>query len=245
VPNPALHDLLSEYRVRVHPRARHVRLRIDPRDGLIVTIPPRFDRRRLPDLLAARSDWIYQVAGRQARARAKADPTVQGSRPQKVWLPALGREWLVEYEETSGKRLRFADDRRRLSIALPQGAIDVVDAQLGQRLQSWLRSLASDFLTRRTEELSEIHGLSFRGVGIRNQKARWGSCSSRGHVSLNARLLFCPPRACEYVIVHELVHTIHPNHSAAFWDKVSALMPDFRDQQDVLNQVWLTLPDWV
>jgi predicted metal-dependent hydrolase len=245
VPNSVLSDLLADYRVRVHPRARHVRLRIDPRDGLVVTIPPRFDRRRLPALLSARSDWIHRVASRQALAKAHMDPACQGRRPQKISLPALGREWLVDYPEPSGRYLRFDDDGCRLIIGLPEVTDEAVDARVIRRLRSWLRGQASEFLKNRTEALSNLYGLGYRSVTIRHQKARWGSCSTRGDLSLNARLLFCPPRACDYVIVHELVHTLYANHSADFWNKVEELMPDFRLQEDVLNQVWLTMPDWV
>ncbi len=245
VTNALLSDLLSDYRVRVHPRARHVRLRIDPHDGLVVTIPPRFDRRRVPALLSARSDWIVQMKTRHALARAQLDSAGQGFRPRKISLPALDREWQVDYCAPSGHRIRLHDDGSNLSIGVPEDTEEAVDARVAKRLQAWLRARAKGFLTTRTKTLADHYGLSYRGVTIRNQKARWGSCSSRNDLSLNARLLFCPPRACDYVIVHELVHTIHRNHSSAFWEKVAELMPDFRSQQSLLNQVWLTLPAWV
>ena len=222
-----------------------MRLRLDPREGLVVTVPLRFDQSRVPALISAREDWIREKLSQHAAARAEIDPGRQGRRPEQVALPALGREWQIVYRDQSGTRLRFVDDGQRLSIGLPEGPAHEVDDRLARRLQRWLRQQAEVFLQQRVSELSAACALPYRSVTIRNQRARWGSCSTAGDLSLNARLLFCPPTACDYVVVHELVHTIHPNHSADFWAEVGRVMPDFRSRMDVLGRVWLRLPDWV
>ncbi len=245
VSDPDLDGLLSNCRVRVHSRARHVRLRLDPREGLIVTVPPRFDQRRLPGLLLSKADWIRQVALRHNSVRSAGDPEARGKRPSRVILPALGRCWEVVYQHKAGQRLLFTEDRERLLLGLPNVPADTLNERIGLRLRRWLMDQAYDFLSVRVAALAKDYALAYRGLRIRNQRARWGSCSTSGDLSLNARLLFCSPAACDYVITHELVHTRHPNHSPDFWSDVAELMPDYRSRQDSLKQVWLSLPDWV
>lgn len=245
VPDQALAGLLSSCQVRVHPRARHVRLRLDPREGLIVTVPSRFDQRRIPALLLARADWIRLALQRQTSARADVDPKTQGKRPQTVELPALARRWEVVYHDQAGQRLTFSEEDRRLIIGLPRASAGSVDERVATRLRRWLMDQAKAFLNVRVASLANDYGLTYRKIRVRNQRARWGSCSASGDLSLNARLLFCPQAACDYVITHELVHTVHPNHSAEFWAQVAHLLPDYQSRQNGLRQVWLSLPDWI
>lgn len=233
------------YRVRVHPRARHVRLRMDPRDGLVVTVPARFDRRRIPALLEQRAEWIRQARRRQASARAGLEPAVLGRRPQGIELAALARSWQVVYEPTSRGRLGFREEPDRLILRLPALEREQIDERVASRLRRWLMERARRHLAARVAALAAEHGFCYRKVQVRNQRSRWGSCSSRGDLSLNARLLFSSPAACDYVLLHELVHTVHPDHSPSFWGRVAELMPDYRRQQEQLKDVWLRLPDWI
>lgn len=229
------------YTVRVHPRARHVRLRLDPRDGLIVTVPPRFDQRRIPGLLAARRDWIEKVSRRHAALRANCAPGLLGARPQQIALAAVERSWIVEYRVAESPRASLHEMDHRLQLVLPRDAADDVAAQL---LRRWLGAKAKVFLGRELDALARRHGFRYSALGIRHQRSRWGSCSAAGRISLNARLMFCPTGLLRYVLIHELVHTEHLNHSAAFWDRVAELIPDYRAAQRSLKQVWQRLPDW-
>jgi metallopeptidase YgjP-like protein len=93
-------------------------------------------------------------------------------------------------------------------------------------LKGWLTHKAEDHLIPWLKRVSDETGLSYSGVSIRQQQTRWGSCSSRRLISLNARLLFLPPDLVTYVLVHELCHTKHLNHSLRFWRLVESYLPD-------------------
>ena len=84
--------------------------------------------------------------------------------------------------------------------------------------------------------LAAQHGLAVRRVSIRNQRSRWGSCSSRGDISLNFRLLLMPDFVREYILVHELMHLRQANHSIRFWRLVEAACPRFREAERWLKQ---------
>lgn len=74
----------------------------------------------------------------------------------------------------------------------------------------------------------KITGVRYTSVTVRDQKTRWGSCSSRGTLSFNYRLIFAPPEILDYVVVHELCHLTHMNHSADFWNMVGSVMPEYK-----------------
>ncbi|QOC23124.1 M48 family metallopeptidase [Wenzhouxiangella sp. AB-CW3] len=234
------------HQIRTHPRAKHVRLRVDPHHGVIVTVPPGFDHARVPGLLAERSDWLEKVQQRLELQRAELDTAVCGKRPERVELSAFGETWAVHYRNTGGSRARLIRHDGRLEILLPEVPDhNLLDALASAALRRWLMARARDLLVPETRRLAEQHGFRIGRITIRNQRSRWGSCSAQGNISLNARLLLCSPPACRYVLLHELAHTEHLDHSPAFWQRVAELVPDHRDCSAELRSAWRRLPAWV
>jgi len=97
--------------------------------------------------------------------------------------------------------------------------------ELRLRAQAVLRELAEDELPERVKELAALHGLTVNRISVRNQRSRWGSCSARGVVSLNWRLVQAPEFVRDYIIIHELMHLRQMNHSARFWELVHTAFP--------------------
>lgn len=96
-----------------------------------------------------------------------------------------------------------------------------------ETLEKRYRSAARIRIGQRCAYYRTLTGGSYTSVTIRDQKTRWGSCSSRGTLSFNYRLIFAPPEVLDYVVVHELCHLTHMNHSKEFWNKVGSVMPDY------------------
>ncbi|HWF20413.1 MAG TPA: SprT family zinc-dependent metalloprotease [Verrucomicrobiae bacterium] len=101
----------------------------------------------------------------------------------------------------------------------------IADENLRARVCLFLRNLAARELPTRVAELAPAHGLMVRRVMVRNQRSRWGSCSAKGVISLNWRLVQTPEFVRDYIIVHELMHLREMNHSARFWNLVEAAFP--------------------
>jgi predicted metal-dependent hydrolase len=99
-------------------------------------------------------------------------------------------------------------------------------ARLPPGVEAELRRHAARELPRRLRELARLHGFAAPAVSVRNQRTRWGSCSPSGRISLNWRLIQLPPDVCDYVLLHELTHLRHLNHSARFWRELARLCPD-------------------
>ena len=93
------------------------------------------------------------------------------------------------------------------------------------RLPSMDKDTAREELTKRLAELAKLHNFSYNRVTIRNQKSRWGSCSANNNISLNIKLMALPDDLRDYVLLHELLHTIIKNHSPAFWAELGLLVP--------------------
>jgi hypothetical protein len=112
-------------------------------------------------------------------------------------------------------------------------------------LQGWLKRAAHERLAPRLLQLAADLNYSVARVSIRCQRTRWGSCSTRGTVSLNCSLLFLTLDVVRYLFVHELAHTKHMNHSANFWRLVEKIEPDYRRLDRDLLAGWRTVPGWV
>ena len=97
------------------------------------------------------------------------------------------------------------------------------------------RNMAREVFTRQVEYYHHITGGNYTSITIRDQKSRWGSCSSRGTLSFNYRLIFAPPRVLDYVVVHELCHLTHMNHSKDFWNMVASVMPEYKTYKNWLR----------
>lgn len=99
-----------------------------------------------------------------------------------------------------------------------------------------LADQAVEYIPRRVEYFAKKEGISYGRITIRNQKTRWGSCSSRGNLNFNCLLMLAPPEVIDYVVVHELCHRRQMNHQKAFWDEVEKILPEYKKSQEWLKK---------
>lgn len=206
-----------------HVRARRYRL-LFKRDGTArCTVPRRGTLREARKFVATNEAWL---AGRLKQHQAL--PPVSG--PLKpgdlVFLDGVEVPILLAEGGASGHIGTMA-----IQIRSTEGDLRPV-------VEKALRRSAAETLPRRAQELAVLHGLVSRlsRVSVRNQSTRWGSCSVRGVVSLNWRLLQIPPSVRDYVILHELAHLVHLNHSARFWTLVKQMCPGCEDAEAWLKR---------
>ena len=88
----------------------------------------------------------------------------------------------------------------------------------------------------RVEYFARVIGVTYGKITIRNQKTRWGSCSSKGNLNFNCLLMLAPPEVLDYVVVHELCHRKQMNHSKAFWSEVEKVLPDYKEARKWLKE---------
>jgi predicted metal-dependent hydrolase len=239
---------LPAYDIRISARARHPQIRILPPERVEVVLPQGAPASLAASLIASKQAWIRRKLAHFAALQAAhvhthtpASGTATPTHPAHIDLPALDRRLPVAYRPTGAAGVRAIHGENGLTLS---GAVD--DApRVRAALRRWLLTTAKEELPPLLQRLASRHGLSFRQVGVRLQKSRWGSCSAKRHIMLNAKLLCLPQALAHHVMLHELAHLRHLNHSRAFWDLLHALDPDTGHHHKALRAAWLHLPAWL
>lgn len=212
-------------------RRRTVQLRILSVDQLLVTAPAGFTVKQAETVLQRKTAWILRQV---LRLEAVAANSANASLTHGATLLFRGVPHAL---------LLLADGRSQPHVTCWQCAISVYLPELvgednhpavAKSIQNWYFEQAKLQLEDRTRYWAAQIGVSPTRLSLRDQKSRWGSCSSRGTVSYNWRLIMAPPDVLDYLVIHELCHLRHPNHSAAYWQEVSIWCPNYS-----LHRSWL------
>ncbi|HWD19146.1 MAG TPA: SprT family zinc-dependent metalloprotease [Verrucomicrobiae bacterium] len=208
---------------RRHARARNYVLRLHANKTVVVTVPRSGSRKLAREFVESRKSWLEK----QWRILEAQKPPPADLRPGMEILFRGSRETLALLAADPSPELLLADQR----IPFNPEADNVRVA-----VEKHLRRLAVNDLSRRVEQLAVRHECQVKRVVIRNQRTRWGSCSCHGVISLNWRLIQLPPHVCDYIIIHELMHLRHLNHSPRFWAEVEKSCPEYRHAEDWLKR---------
>ncbi|MBA2409857.1 MAG: M48 family metallopeptidase [Gammaproteobacteria bacterium] len=233
-------DDSKPYRVIEHPRAKHVHLKLSHLGELDVVVPKGYDSRKIRAVVAARQTWLRRARARQREQLRSLPDEYFERQPERVRLPALNETYTVIYKPTAGARVVYVEQGNTLKIAGPVGDLD----GCARSLRTWLRAKAQQALPPWLRQTSLALGLPYQRTVIRDQRTRWGSCTARGVISLNCKLLFLTRPEVEYLFVHELCHTRHLNHSARYWALVERQLPDYRRCEAALRDAWRSIPRW-
>lgn len=211
-----------DYSVRRSSRASNGRIEVGV-GGVTVILPAGVDVD--PErFLRSNAEWVLarQAAYEDARARIPDRTFEEGEQ-----FPYLGerRELVVEQRSHS----TVTDE----SFLLARWEVE--RTSIKNALESLYRRLARDRFEARAEHFAAEMGVSFERIHVRNQRTRWGSCSTSGTISLNWRLVLAPPRILDYVVVHEVAHVIEPNHSDRFWAVVAEYDPEYETHRQWLD----------
>ncbi len=230
------------YEIRVSSRAKYPRLKMSARDGLVVVIPDGFDEARIPAVVEGKREWIRRNEERLRDHLKFLVHQAPGALPERILLRVIGEEWSVEYRRTGSPSVTAAErPGRRLLI---YGDVDRDEAVRGA-LRRWLCRKTREHVTPWLETLSQDRGLPFGVVAVRSQRTRWASCSPKGTISLNMRLMFLPHHLVRYALLHELAHTEEMNHSRRYWTFLGSLEPNYRALDQELRDAWRLVPDWI
>lgn len=206
--------------------ARNVRLEIRSASGLTVVIPKRYDIGELPALLRKKSRWILRKLAEQN----KVPPPVEKKKlVSGDVIPYLGRHLTVVLQDGSGEPPKLDGNRLLLNLSSGNGHLTLA-------VESWYLQQARNFIRKRTDELCPLLGVSYGRLNVRKARTRWGSCSYKGNLNFNWKLIMAPESIVDYVIIHELTHLKEMNHSKKFWNLVASHCPEWRDCRRWLKQ---------
>ncbi len=202
----------------IRTRRRSIALVVQADGRLVVRAPLRAAQAEIQRALEKHAAWIVKKQA-QARQLQTACPPPTYTAGEEFWFLGVPR------------RLELCD-RRRPMLALEDSVFRLSRAagpRSAATFQAWYRLQAARLLPERVSGLAARFGFRPRGVRITSARTRWGSCSPGGMLAFSWRLMIAPWPVIEYVILHELVHLETKNHSAAFWEQLGALVPDYKD----------------
>lgn len=211
------------YRVRRSSRARRVRVWVHPDGEVEVVLPERSPARAAAEAMAELAPWVERQRSRVAETRARVE-----ERPVGV-VPYLGIDLRLQAEPGRTRVHRRGDVLHVPALGTPEA------------LERWYRRAARDEVIPRLNEAVQLLGVSYQRVTIRNQRTRWGSCSTMGSMSFNWRLLLAPEPVLDYVVWHEACHLRVMDHSPRFWSLLENHLPDYQKQRWWLRRHGSTL----
>jgi len=229
--SPKKHDLAyaglqTPVQVRRHPSAKRLTLRIShTRRAVIVTMPKHCSFDDASDFLTEHIEWVRQ----RIEQLPEAVPFMNGT-----LVPLRGEDHQICFEGPLRRRdVVWTENREDIAPALCVTG-DVVHAP--RRLKDWLSGQAKDDLGKRVQWHARNLGVKAKNISIRDQTTRWGSCSSRGHLSFSWRLVLAPSHVLDYVAAHEVAHLQEMNHGPRFWELVRITMPHMDDARNWLKE---------
>ena len=230
-------DATDGWRVRESERARRLTVRVFHSGRVEVVVPSRTSPRAIERFLERHRGWIERKREEAMRRAVPASPFP----PARVDLPSCDESWRVHLAGGSGKVRLLRTTEGILSIGGDTSDTHAVRLVL----RRWLTNRAEEILAPMLRECAGELGFEFERVLVRRQRTRWGSCSTRGTISLNCCLLFQRPPVVRYLLIHELVHTLHMNHSPRFWHRVGRHCPEYESLDRELLDGWRRVPSWV
>lgn len=228
-----------DYELIVSKRARRATLRVAPGRGLIVTIPRWFARRDIPEFVDSHREWALAALD---DLHQKTPACYRSWPPTRLQLQAIEREIVVSYCDPSSHSPAVCwKNDTHLELGVPRH--DKI--QVASAIAVAVKLIARQILEPRLSHFAHLHGLNYRRLVIRGQRTVWGSYSSSGTLSLNYKLVFLQPSLVDYVLLHELAHTRHLDHSKAFWTLLQSFDGDALNLDAQLRDVETDVPPWL
>jgi len=207
----------------IRSKRKTISLVITSKGKLVVRAPLRLPKTHIEELVNRKVDWITR---HQAQARQRV-PTLSENRftdGQLFWF--LGQSYALQVIDRQQPALIFNNAFLLARPELPQAE---------KIFKAWYRKQAAQILNERSAILSDKFGLHYRAVKITSARTRWGSCSPKNVLSFPWRLVMAPLPVIDYVVLHELVHTVIRNHQKKFWEKVAVLSPSYKEYKQWLK----------
>jgi len=209
-------------RARKSSKAKRIIIKFTPVKGFELVLPAKVTLEQGEQFVKLQRDWI-----RRQIPKLKPEETATSK------FSFLGEELPVLYEVSKDGKLKFKLYKNGLLISAPKSELEKGNGKLDDRLFSAIvnavyKLQAIRVLTKRVENSAAKLNIKINRVTLRGQTTRWGSCSKQGNISINYKLMQFREEVIDYVIIHELCHRRHFNHSPAFWQEVGKYCPNYK-----------------
>jgi predicted metal-dependent hydrolase len=216
--------------IRRRPRQRYINLRVRHDGALRVTCGPRVPRRDIFSFIRESEEFIKKALADLAEFYRRHPPKRALSGEEYLYLGTRKKLQIV-WTWNSKIKIQFRDGEFELlapTTSTPE--------ERHEALLKYFKKEGGHYLRRCAEYWAKRMNANPASVTIRGQTSRWGSCTSRGDVNLNWKLLAAPPEIIDYVVIHELAHLTHMDHSARFWSLVGRHFPEYKRAKKWLRE---------
>lgn len=222
-------------------------LRIQP-DGTVEVRGPRLmSDAFVRKFVEEKADWIIQK--RQEVAEHQSKKRNHTYQSEDVFL-YLGEEYVLTLVAAGRKRVELVKAEENSYVSSDAETVEIArndnrlvlhttsfePRNIEKQLKEWYKKQATEYITNRVEYYAPRIPGEHAGITMENRKGRWGSCSSTGELTFNWRLMLAPPEIIDYVVVHELCHLKHMDHSPAYWKAVGSVLPDYKARREWLKE---------
>jgi len=214
---------------KTHPRSRSIKIKVET-SGEVVVITPKFiGQKQIEQFVTANLAWIEKT-----KKRVLTNQPVNSTQVEIFGLP---------YQKKIVSATKSAPGVRVVGQQLIINSItdDPSPAEINLKLENFFKNTAQKYLIPRIHQIALKMKINFSKITLRQQKTRWGSCSSNGTLSFNWRLVHYPTPVIDYVIIHELSHRLQMNHSAKFWALVAKYDPKYKIHRNWLKKRGMSL----
>ena len=218
-----------EYKL-IRSKRKSFGLEINKDGELLVRAPVNLKQSEIDRLLRDKKDWIEK----------KQKEILQHVSDKKEVSFSEGDRFLV-WGHWYPLEVVINPKRHKIEIELKEKCIKirmpmVNPEEVRKALEMWYRHMSNDFICKCVEHYDQCFSKSINNITIKEQKKRWGSCSSKGNLNFNWRLSMAPKAVCEYVVIHEMCHLVHMDHSKAYWKVVEQLDPNYKKHRKWLKE---------
>jgi predicted metal-dependent hydrolase len=207
----------------IRSKRKTLALIVKPDGSLIVRAPLRASEKAIREFVESNAKWVEK---KRVEALAFLPPAPKQYIPGEMFL-YLGNTYPLEI--VKGQKAPLL-----LEGSFKLAEFDQKNARLA--FERWYRGQAKQILNERVSLYASQYDFQYKKIGITSARTRWGSCSSNGSLNFSWRLILAPMEVVDYVVVHELVHTLFHNHSRRFWKRVEKIMPDYKERRKWLRK---------
>lgn len=204
----------------IREKRKSITLSIDNEFNVIVKAPMYVSKKAIDEVVTNQEQWIQE-------AIAKKQQLIENNWLRKKKILYLGeyRNICMIYEINGENKVEYQNGKFYISVK------DLEELTIRKQMYQFIQTKATLLLIELTDKYCVLLGCEYKKISVRNQKTRWGSCSNKGHLSYNIKIMCAPLDKIEYIVLHEVMHLKHFNHSMFFWQAIEEVMPDYKERK--------------
>lgn len=210
---------------------RTLAIQIKPEGTIIVKAPLLLPQFEIDKFVNSKIDWISKVLKKLAKQTSEFTKADKHTYDEQDEFYYLGVKYPLRFSNEYSKKVYFSS-----GFIIPDIYQHNKKTIVKKLLLNWYKKQARDIFEQRLLIYSSKYELKFNEFRLTSAKTRWGSCTSTNNIRLNWKLLMAPLEVLDYVVIHELCHTVHHNHSKNFWNSVSDIEPNYKDRKAWLRK---------